>query len=96
MRRLYLVTYDIADPKRLRLVFKIMRGYGDHLQYSVFRCELSDKEKFEMIGYLEDVIHHNEDQVLLVPLGPARGETERNIEALGKPYNLLEKHAVVV
>ena len=96
MRRLFLVTYDIADPKRLRQVFKTMRGYGDHLQYSVFRCELSDKEKFEMIGRLEDIIHHDEDQVLLVPLGPARGEAERNIEALGKPYNLLERHAIVV
>jgi len=50
MRRLYIIMYDIADDKRLRLVFKIMRGYGDHLQYSVFRCELSKREKFELIG----------------------------------------------
>ena len=96
MRRLYLVTYDIADDKRLRSVFKIMRGYGDRLQDSVYRCELSDKEKLEMIGELEDVIHHDEDQVLLIPLGPARGEIEQNIEALGKPYTLPERHAVVV
>lgn len=96
MRRLYLVTYDIADPKRLRSVFKIMRGYGDHLQYSVFRCELSDKERFEMIEELEDVIHHDEDQVLLVPLGPARGELEQNIESLGKPYALVERQATVI
>ena len=75
MRRLYLVTYDIADSKRLRLVFKIMREHGDHLQYSVFRCELSDREKFEMIGDLEEVIHHDKDQVLLIPLG--RNETLR-------------------
>ncbi|HQL63267.1 MAG TPA: CRISPR-associated endonuclease Cas2 [bacterium] len=96
MRRLYIIMYDIADDKRLRLVFRIMRGYGDHLQYSVFRCELSRREKFEMIGELEEVIHHQEDQVLLVPLGPARGDTERSIEALGKPYTLLERHAIVV
>jgi len=34
MRSSYLVTYDIADDKRLRQVFQTMRGYGDHLQFS--------------------------------------------------------------
>ncbi len=96
MRRLYFITYDIADEKRLRLVYKIMRGYGDHLQYSVFRCELSDKEKFEMIGELEEVIHHDKDQVLLVPLGPAGGEIEQGIQALGRPYCPAQREAIVV
>jgi len=96
MRRVYVVTYDIADDKRLRRVFKIMKGYGDHLQFSVFRCELSDRDRFELIGDLEEVIHHNEDQVLLIPLGPAGGQYEQNIEALGKPYILPERHATVV
>ncbi len=96
MRRVYVVTYDIADDKRLRRIFKIMKGYGDHLQFSVFRCELSDRDRFELIGDLEEVIHHDEDQVLLIPLGPAGGQCEQNIEALGKPYVLPERHATVV
>ena len=33
----YIVTYDIADPKRLRQVYDTMRGYGTWLQLSVFR-----------------------------------------------------------
>jgi CRISPR-associated endonuclease Cas2 len=41
MRTCYLVAYDIADPKRLQRVHRTMRGYGDPLQYSVFRCILS-------------------------------------------------------
>lgn len=32
--RLYLVTYDIADPKRWKYVFKMMKGYGRWLQRS--------------------------------------------------------------
>lgn len=28
MRQRYLVTYDIGDPKRLRKVFKLLKGYG--------------------------------------------------------------------
>src|SRR5690606_35574631 len=45
MRTAYVVTYDICEPKRLRRVYRIMLGYGDHLQYSVFRCELTDRER---------------------------------------------------
>ncbi len=32
MRQTYIVSYDVCHPKRLRKVFKLMRGYGDHLQ----------------------------------------------------------------
>lgn len=41
MRFSYLVCDDISDEKRLRKVFQAMRGYGDHLQYSVFECQLT-------------------------------------------------------
>ena len=45
MRNVYLVCYDVANDKRLRRTFKKMCGFGDPLQYSVFRCELSPPEK---------------------------------------------------
>ena len=32
----YLVTYDIADPKRLSRLFRFMKKQGVPLQYSVF------------------------------------------------------------
>lgn len=41
MRSSYLVCYDVADDKRLRRVFKLMRGFGDHLQFSVFECQFT-------------------------------------------------------
>ena len=31
----------IRDDKRLRKVFKTMRDFGDHLQYSIFECQFS-------------------------------------------------------
>ena len=41
MRSTYLVCYDIHDDKRLRRVYKAMRDFGDHLQYSVFECQFT-------------------------------------------------------
>ena len=96
MRHLYIVTYDVCDDKRLRRVFKILRGYGDHLQYSVFRCELSDKERVELMAKLGDEVKHDEDQVLLFPLGPAGGTREQEVFALGLPYAPVSAAAVVI
>ena len=96
MRRVYLVTYDIADDKRLKKVFKKMRGYGEHLQFSVFQCELSDKERARMIAELDPLIHHKDDQVLVFTLGPAEGFNAEATFALGRPYVFIERHAIVV
>ena len=38
MRNTYIVCYDICEPKRLRDVFKMMCGWGDHLQLSVLNA----------------------------------------------------------
>jgi CRISPR-associated protein Cas2 len=48
MPNIYLVCYDVADPKRLRKVYRTMRGFGDPLQYSIFRCELSARQRQAM------------------------------------------------
>ena len=96
MRQAYIVTYDVCDPGRLRRVFKTMRGFGQHLQLSVFRCELDAKQLVELKTKLRDIIHATEDQVLLIDIGPADGRAGTAVEALGKPYVPSERRAVVV
>jgi CRISPR-associated protein Cas2 len=90
MRTTYLVCYDIANDKRLRRAFKTCRNFGDHLQFSIFECDLTPKEKVELESQLSQVINHDEDQVLFVSLGPAEGRGDRVITALGQPYVKLD------
>ena len=45
MRNRFIVAYDVGDARRLRRTFKKMNGFGDPLQYSVFACDLSRKER---------------------------------------------------
>lgn len=71
MRTTCLVCYDIADGKGLRRVFKICKNYGDHIQSSVFECDLSPAEKAGLESELIDMIKPSEDQVIFVVLGPA-------------------------
>ena len=96
MRTSYLVCYDICDDKRLRRVFKTVRGYGDHLQYSVFECQLTPTDLVRLRAELSDIIHHTHDQVLFVNLGPAEGRGDRVIIALGKPYIAVDAPCIVV
>lgn len=85
-RRHYIVTYDIADDKRRNQIFKLLQGEGDHVQYSVFFCECNPAELARLRGEINQIIHHNQDQVLLVDLGPANRPLHEGIEVYGQPY----------
>ncbi len=96
MRTTYLVCYDITNDKRLRRVFRLCRDYGEHLQYSIFECDLTRQERAEMEAKLNEMIHHDEDQVLFVSLGPSEGRGDRVITALGLPYIRMDSACYVV
>jgi len=96
MRSTYLVTYDIRDDKRLRRVFKTMRDFGDHLQYSVFECQFTAADLARCRHELSEIINHAQDQVLFVDLGPTEGRGERVITALGQPYSPIDAPCYVV
>lgn len=93
---LYIVTYDIADDKRWRRVFKLMHGYGEWLQLSVFQCRLTRARQAELTSRLGGTIAHAEDHVLIVDLGLAE-QVEPRISSLGKrPFAAVERAPVIV
>ncbi len=96
MRTSYLVCYDICDDKRLRKVFQLMRGFGDHLQFSIFECQFTPSDLARCRALISAIIHHEEDQVLFVNLGPADGRGDRVITSIGKPYTNLDSPCIIV
>lgn len=93
--RTYIVTYDIADSRRWRRVFKTMNGFGEWLQLSVFQCRLSRRRRAELEARLREIVKAGEDHVLLIDIGPAE-RTKLAIESIGKTFSGIERHAVVV
>lgn len=73
-----------------------MRNWGDHLQYSVFECQLTSSDMIQLRDELRKIIHHNEDQVLFIDLGPSDGRGDRVIEALGQAYSPIDAPCLVV
>jgi CRISPR-associated protein Cas2 len=96
MRTRYFVTYDISDDDRRNRVFKALRGFGDHLQYSVFRCDLSERERITLIAALHPLIDHAEDQILMIDLGPTDGRASTCVSSLGRRYLNPDRGAVVI
>lgn len=63
----HLVAYDIRDPARLRQAAKKLLGCGSRVQYSVFRCRLSSRERERLRWELSRILDE-EDDVLIVNL----------------------------
>lgn len=85
MRNVYLIAYDIMDPKRYRRIYRVMCGHGDPLQYSVFRCELSDVELQKLKDLLWPLLNLGQDRVMIVHLGPVAGRGDQCFEFWGTP-----------
>jgi CRISPR-associated protein Cas2 len=96
MRNTYIVCYDVADPKRLRRVFKVCKDFGQHLQFSVFECDLTVSEKLQFEEKLVAEVKREEDQVLFIRLGPAEQRGQREITAVGLPYINVDTSCFVV
>lgn len=76
-RRWYIFSYDIRDPKRWRRVHKIVNGYGERLQYSLFRCHLTRTQMERARHELEKEMGE-EDDLLVIRLSSRCEVMERS------------------
>lgn len=92
---LYIVAYDISDDKRLRKVFKLMKGYGEWLQFSIFQCRLSARRHAELMSLLDGMIINGHDHVVMMDLGPA-DSVKPKIISLGKSFDPVAREPTIV
>ncbi|WP_022835020.1 CRISPR-associated endonuclease Cas2 [Salisaeta longa] len=65
---LWLVAYDICDPKRLRQVATLCEDYGRRLQYSVFLCACSFQAIDRLQGQARSVMDLSCDRLVTLPI----------------------------
>ena len=63
-----LVAYDIADPKRLHKIAKIMQDYGERVQKSIFEVNLTKRSFSSMVRRVKNAIDPEVDGVKFFPL----------------------------
>ena len=96
MRRCYLICYDIHDEKRLRRVFRVCKGYGEHWQYSIFFCVLKAIDRVRLQAELEEEMNLREDQVLILDLGENEDSARSAVRVLGQPLPTAPMGMVVI
>lgn len=82
--RSYMVAYDIANPKRLHKVNKLLKGYGERWQKSIFYCHIGTTRRKEMEIRLLNLIHQCNDQVMVIDLGANQKNVKSQISFFGK------------
>ncbi len=89
-RRLYLCTYDVlstreGDKRRAKL-YELLLDHGEHVQYSVFLCELSATERTRLVAAARRILNEGEDQLLVLDIGPETFEWASRLDCLGKAW----------
>jgi len=57
------ISYDIADDKRRTKIHKILKSYGQWMQFSVFECRLTTTQYAKLRNRLNRLIHEQEDSI---------------------------------
>ena len=93
-----IVDYVEGGPEFIRLP----RGCLDDARHllrrlgiSVFQCRLTARRRVEMVSELDTLIHHGDDHVLIVDLGPADKVSPR-VESLGKRFDAVAREPIIV
>lgn len=80
--RFYIVAYDIPSNKRRAKVHKILSGFGEWTQYSLFELFVTDKEMVMLQSKLEKLHFAEKDSVRFYPLCTA---CLKQVETVGSP-----------
>lgn len=60
---LTIIAYDIPNDKRRTRLHKLLSGYGQWTQYSLFECFLSDKQWVRLRHQIQQLCNDTEDSV---------------------------------
>lgn len=66
-RTWHIISYDVREERRLRLVAHLLEGHGERIQYSVFRCRLT-KTQLSRLRLELALVMAPEDNLLVIPL----------------------------
>ncbi|MCS6891171.1 MAG: CRISPR-associated endonuclease Cas2 [Rhodovarius sp.] len=92
---LWIVAYDVRDPRRWRRVFRAMKGRGEWLQLSVFQCRLTRRGAVELRAKLAELVKQDEDHVLLLDLGPA-DQVRPRVSTIGRAFEPVQRRTIIV
>lgn len=97
LRRFYVVSYDIPDDRRRTKIAKILQGYGDRIQYSVFIVIARPANLQRLRAKLKQKIIATEDSIAMFDLGPFNeADPEKHLTYLGRSRETTATDIIVI
>lgn len=59
----FVIAYDISNDRRRTKVHKVLSGYGQWTQFSIFECHLTPKQQVALRNKLDKLLRPDEDSV---------------------------------
>lgn len=81
----WLISYDIADPRRLRRVERAIAAVGRRVHYSLFHCQLDAAQLATLQRRLARLIDHRADSLRYQPWCPRDRAATRHLGASADP-----------
>ena len=75
-----LVTYDIPDDKRRTKTAKMLKDYGERVQYSVFECNMDEKLLKSLSDRAKKLLNDEEDSLRIYELSDSQ---KKNVTIIG-------------
>jgi CRISPR-associated protein Cas2 len=57
------ITYDISEDKRRTKIHKVLKSYGQWMQFSVFECDLTETQYTRLRLRLSKLIKPEQDSI---------------------------------
>lgn len=64
----YVIAYDMESDRRRAKLAKILEGFGDRVQYSVFEADLNSNDLRRLLKRLRIYINPETDSLRIYPL----------------------------
>jgi CRISPR-associated protein Cas2 len=90
---LYLISYDVTDDNHRRHVMEALKDFGRRVQFSVFECNLNEKDLEELVGRLEFEVDPKTDSCRIYRICGACAE---EVGVLGKGDRYSEPDFLII
>ena len=89
----YVISYDVPCDKRRQKIAKLLEGYGQRVQWSVFECCLRPDQFQQLQKRLRRLYCSGEDSIRFYPL---HGQLLEKVEIWGGPSLQSSPQSVIV
>jgi CRISPR-associated protein Cas2 len=92
----FLIAYDIVEDLRRSRVAKVLKSYGDRIQYSVFIVDAKPAKMVRLRASVQKHLDGSTDSVLVCDLGPLAQSGLKRISYIGLERTITGQGPIVL